>query len=97
MRSFPLMLLGVMYSSPHGGNLMLIHLQSADVPPSSREADGMFDHDVGVLLIIAGACPSYSGPLRSLLCGSCRSWIVFGCKWVLSLDFLKEENRLDPG
>ncbi|GMH06024.1 hypothetical protein Nepgr_007864 [Nepenthes gracilis] len=52
MRSFPLMLLGVMHSSPHGGNLMLIHLQSADVLSSSREADGMFDHDVGVLLML---------------------------------------------
>ncbi|GMH22911.1 hypothetical protein Nepgr_024754 [Nepenthes gracilis] len=46
MRSFPLMLLDVMYSSPHGGNLVLIHLQSADVPSSSRMAAGMFDHDL---------------------------------------------------
>ncbi|GMH18555.1 hypothetical protein Nepgr_020396 [Nepenthes gracilis] len=52
MRSFPLMLLGVMHSSPHGGNLMLIHLLSADVLSSSREVDGMFDHDVGVLLML---------------------------------------------
>ncbi|GMH26503.1 hypothetical protein Nepgr_028346 [Nepenthes gracilis] len=25
------------------------------------------------------------------------SWIIFGCKWVLLLVFLKKENRLDRG
>ncbi|GMH30377.1 hypothetical protein Nepgr_032220 [Nepenthes gracilis] len=82
MRSFPLMLLGVMYSSPHGGNLMLIHPRRG-CAVLLEEVNGMFDHDVGVLdafCVGGGLLLSlpvlHAGPLRSPLCGSCKSWIV---------------------